>query len=1081
MKVNRFGRVLLEVMGGVVALLVVVLLIAFWRLTAGPVPMNFLAPRIEQAFAGEGVTAKVGSSALIWDGSSREIQVEARDWRLRDSAGRPLAYLPRVELTLSLDALLHGTFGATRIELDRARLRVLRDEDGAFAFGAPPSESDNVPDLSRVADDVLAQLLEPRDPGKAITYLQHIDIRDARLLFDDRRVGRRVEVRQAGLRIWREAGGIGAELHGEAAFGQARASLRSSLRFRSDQQVVESQTQFEDLRVDEFAPWSGLAELDGIELGLSGQLQAKVPIDGRLPSGTFEIASNGGRIDLTEVFARPFDLLSLTARGAFDGPGGTFGLEQLDLRLGNELEPGPRLSASADLREGTNGLRVTTEASVEDVMVPDLHLYWPTVLRDGGRPWVVGNIPVGEAPEGRVMADVTIPKDPTAEPLVHRLDGSFSFRDVEVHYLWPLPPAMGLHGTATFDADSFNFVVESGSMQDLAVSGGDVVISGLQGPDQWLDVSFDAVGPLPTALKLLEHPRLDLLAELGFTSEGSAGQADARLRFVLPLEDEVTFDDIDLGVDGTLSDVLLRQAVLGEDLSGGPLSLSLTQHGMQVSGDLALGDTQAYGVNWSEAFEGAGERTQVNASIPSLGQPARERLGVDLAPYVSGPVAAEIDLGIPAQGDSRLDLTVDLAEAALQIQDLGWSKPSGVPGRFAGRVLLREEQPTAIEDMSFDVEGLAMSAGLMSFDERGEPTALNLGSVTFGNSSLQALTLRFLPGGGLEAEIGGGQIDVDDFLGGEDAEAQAGTDTQESESPDSALRIVAPNLSQLRFAENRFLEAVELRLHRDASGWQEAVLRGQIPRHLWRYGGADAEGDSGPKSVSLTYGDSADRAGKALQLQADDFGAMLRSLDLFDTLEGGTLSVVGSGEGPLPDHPMTFELWADDYTLVEAPAMARLLTIASLTGIGELLGGQGITFQRLTGDVVLAEGRLSSDLVRAYGPALGITARGHLDLEGANSDVRGTLVPAYSLNQVLGAIPLLGFLLTGGEGEGILGVNYRLSGSLEDPQFSVNPLSALAPGFLRNLFNLPAGDSGSGEGEQDTNFDPFPPESMRGP
>ncbi|MDF2094881.1 YhdP family protein [Aquibaculum arenosum] len=1080
MRVNRFGRVLLEVMGGAVALLVVVLLIVFWRLTAGPVPMDFLAPRIEQAFAGEGVVAEVGSTALIWDGSSREIQVEARNWRLRDSEGQPLAYLPRVELTLSLEALLHGTFGATRIELDRARLRVLRDEEGAFAFGAPPADSDEVPDLSGVADDVLAQLLEPRDPDKAITYLQHIDIRNARLLFDDRRVGRRIELRQGGIQIWREVGGIGAQVQGEAAFGQARAALRSSLWFRSDQQVVESQTQFEDLRVNEFAPWSGFAELDGIELGLSGQLQANVPIDGRLPSGTFEIASDGGRIDLTEVFARPFDLLSLSARGAFDGAGGTFGLEQLDLHLGNELEPGPRLSASADVREGTNGLRVTTEASVEHVLVPDLHLYWPTILRDGGRPWVVENIPVGEAPEGRVAADVTLPKDPTAEPLVHRLDGSFSFRDLEVHYLRPLPPAVGLHGTATFDADSFNFVVENGGMQELAVSGGDVVISGLQEPDQWLDVSFDAVGPLRTVLETLEHPRLDLLAELGFTSEGSAGQANARLRFVLPLEDEVTFDDIDLGVDGTVSEVLLRQAVLGEDLSGGPLSLSLTQHGMQVSGDLALGDTQAYAVNWSEAFEGGGERTQVTASIPHLGQPARERLGVDLAPYLTGPVAAEIDLGIPVQGDSRLDLNVDLAEAAVQIEELDWDKPSGVPGRFTGRLLLRDELPTAIEDMSFDAEGLTMSAGLMTFDELGEPNTLNLGNANFGNSSLQALTLRFLSDGGLEAEIGSGQLDVEDFLGDEEAETQAGTDVQEPEVPDSTLRIVAPNVSQLRFAENRFLEAAELRLFRDAAGWQEAVLRGQVPRHLWRRGGGAAD-EGGPKTVSLIYGDAAGRVGKALQLQADDFGAMLRAIDLFDTLEGGSLSVVGSGEGPLPDHPMTFELWADDYTLVEAPAMARLLTIASLTGIGELLGGDGITFQRLTGEVVLADGRLSSDLVRAYGPALGITARGHLDLEGANSDVRGTLVPAYSLNQVLGAIPLLGFLLTGGEGEGILGVNYRLSGSLEDPQFSVNPLSALAPGFLRNLFNLPAASSDSEEEEDNRGFDPFPPESMRGP
>jgi hypothetical protein len=63
-------------------------------------------------------------------------------------------------------------------------------------------------------------------------------------------------------------------------------------------------------------------------------------------------------------------------------------------------------------------------------------------------------------------------------------------------------------------------------------------------------------------------------------------------------------------------------------------------------------------------------------------------------------------------------------------------------------------------------------------------------------------------------------------------------------------------------------------------------------------------------------------------------------------------------------------------------------------------------------------------------------------------------VPAYSLNRVLGEIPLLGSLITGGENEGIFAATYRVEGALDDPKVEVNPLSALAPGFLRNLFGL---------------------------
>ena len=71
---------------------------------------------------------------------------------------------------------------------------------------------------------------------------------------------------------------------------------------------------------------------------------------------------------------------------------------------------------------------------------------------------------------------------------------------------------------------------------------------------------------------------------------------------------------------------------------------------------------------------------------------------------------------------------------------------------------------------------------------------------------------------------------------------------------------------------------------------------------------------------------------------------------------------------------------------------------------------------------------------------------------------------AYSVNRVLGAIPLLGNILTGGEGEGLFAVTYAISGSLEALDVSVNPLSVLAPGFLRNLFDIEGGES-SGEDE----------------
>jgi len=1069
------GRFFLEALGALAAILVIALLVLFWRLTSEPVPMGFLTPYIERAFAGEGITVSIGSTALIWDGNNQEVQIEARDWRLRGPEGRPLAFLPRAELSLSLDALRHGTLGATRIELDRARLRVLRDEEGRFSFVDRADEEEGAPDLSAVAERVLAQLLSPADPSRPISYLREIDIRNARLLLDDRRVDRKVEVREAGLLIWRDTHGVSGRIDGRAQLGEAQARLRAGLHYDADREVVEGQLDFGELYAADLAPWSGLPELAGVAISLEGQATFDLPVNGELPVGEFRLEGQPGRIELPDVFAQPFEVLALSLEGALDGPAQSLQISAGEIRLGNEIDPGPVLELAGAVERRDQGVDLAVEANTRNVLVSDLELYWPTVADAGSRAWVIENIRAGSAPSGEVKARVTLPYDMAREPIIHELTGGFTFQDLEVHYLRPLPPVTGVQGQATFDADAFHFTVEEGALEALEVQQGDIHILGLQDPDQFLTVDLDASSPLPLVLEVLEHPRLNLLEDFGFRSAGSGGRAEANARFMVPLEREVTEEDIEIGVDATLRDVVLRSAVLGQDLTGGQLGLSLTHEGMQVNGSALLGDVEIQDLEWSESFKAANQSTRVSAYLPHLDETGRAQLNVDLAPYLLGPVSGQINLVSGAPGAATLGLSLNLNQAELNLKEIGWRKASGLPGELSGQVLLRNDRPVSMTDFHLNAEDLLLSEGQIEFDGEGDPSRLQFASAAFGENQLQQLSINLLPEGGSEIEIGGGRLDLEAFLEGEgEQEAEeAGDGVAQSRG---RLKIQAPHLSELRFGDNRYLRTVELRLLKEGDHWQEMVLRGEVPRHLWRYRGVYDEADEQTvsKRVSLLYGRAADRPGYALNLEADDLGAFLRAVDLFDMVEGGELQVVGTSPGPLPQAPMDFEVWAADYSLVEAPAMARLLTIASLSGLGNVLAGEGIAFQRLTGNVQLADGRLSSDLVRAFGPSLGITARGHLDLEGSDSDVRGTLVPAYSINRVLGAIPLLGFLLTGGEGEGVLGVTYALSGPIDDPQFSVNPLSVLAPGFLRSLFNLPAGDSP---------VEPpsvFPPDAMRG-
>jgi uncharacterized protein YhdP len=117
-----------------------------------------------------------------------------------------------------------------------------------------------------------------------------------------------------------------------------------------------------------------------------------------------------------------------------------------------------------------------------------------------------------------------------------------------------------------------------------------------------------------------------------------------------------------------------------------------------------------------------------------------------------------------------------------------------------------------------------------------------------------------------------------------------------------------------------------------------------------------------------------------------------------------------------------------------------------------MLAGSGIPFSTLRGDFAYGEDRLVLDNLVAYGGAIGITSNGVVDVGRDRLDLQGTIVPAYALNSILGNVPVIGPLLLGGEGQGLFAANYQVTGPAADPQVSVNPLSALAPGFLRRLF-----------------------------
>ena len=137
-----------------------------------------------------------------------------------------------------------------------------------------------------------------------------------------------------------------------------------------------------------------------------------------------------------------------------------------------------------------------------------------------------------------------------------------------------------------------------------------------------------------------------------------------------------------------------------------------------------------------------------------------------------------------------------------------------------------------------------------------------------------------------------------------------------------------------------------------------------------------------------------------------------------------------------------------DFKLKELPVLTKLLTLASLQGIADLLSGEGIRFDEMEMNFKNNSNLMTIDELYAIGPAISILMSGYIE-EDKLVSLRGTLVPATTINKTVSSIPILGKILVGDKtGEGVFGVSFKIKGKPKDLKTTVNPIKTLTPRFI---------------------------------
>lgn len=760
---------------------------------------------------------------------------------------------------------------------------------------------------------------------------------------------------------------------------------------------------------------------------------------------------NGGKTttQMAGFFEGPVELENVRFAGVLDFDKRSLAIKNLSLGVA-----GGSITASGTIVDGARSPSVDVKGTMTNLPVDTVRAIWPLALSHGARKWVAKNMSGGMLGRGEFRVDT--PAGMLADADDHkampndRVRFEFDVSDATVSYLDEMPPmtevvARGLLQGNRFDAWVSSATVTVDEGRSIAVSNGHFVDDALATKGSVGDIEFSAAGATADILALLDHEPLTLIRGFGLdpSTVGGTGTISARLN--LPLTKDVTIDDVDFSGTAHADNLVVPNIQSDLTVTGGTLDIDVQRTGLKAKGSVNINGSAPVRLVWSESFVRTKGPGSVFELAGRLDDASRAAIGLPLDDFLSGTADVKAKLvGKGAEIDSAT-VHAELSDAVARVDELGWLKPVGKPATVDLKVAF---MPDAFRFTDFVLAGAGIDAkGTFTIAKSGRILAVDFPVVKLGPANDLVAKARRDEKGTLLVDIVGAKADARGLL-----HAFISGSGDKSKSDESATRALTPEME--RDASLR----TEIRADiGDVTAQNETKFSGLKARFTQIDGDVflmDLTGiDQGGQPFDARIVPSPDRT-RQFSMRSGDAGSVLRALDLFKSVQGGTLTAEGTFDDKLPGSPMKGEFSADKFRVVDASVLANILTLGSLTGIRDTLNGEGIYFDSLKLPFEISGHRIRVDDARMSGPAIGLTMKGEVDRSQDVVAMEGTLVPAYTINSILGKVPLLGPLIVGREGEGIFGFTYGVKGNIDDPSVVVNPLSAIAPGFLRRLFEF---------------------------
>ena len=693
------------------------------------------------------------------------------------------------------------------------------------------------------------------------------------------------------------------ELKGDASFDRADARIDVGSLVASKMRIDREETK---------PSWIASAALEGsIDLTALAFKNGQIRLD-------------NATLSLPEFYAAPvlLDRAKISLAAARDK-----GVTRIDLTKSSATING--LAATA---KGKFALRATgtvfgnVEATFGAIDMAAVRKHWPIGIAPGGLSWISDNVRSG------IVSSVTAKASfDEVRPANDTLDLRFGFKDALASFAPNMPPIKGAAGTGKVTLDRLDISLSAGHIDaqkagSLALKGSSFSIADFSPDVPEGDVKLRAAGTLQSVLRLLDSEPLNVISPTGFDISTAEGQADVRVVLQLPLTDDLQIEDVSFDARAKIHKYDLIEPETGLPVSGDLLQVKATPDGLTLQSDARIGGLAArlgYSLGFNEPEDGAPESVLTLESFLSLADFARH--GLELDDYVEGQTGMKARVEMFEGGASRINADADLTNLTLKADQVGWSKPAGVPATVRLSGFRNPNGAGRIQALSLRGEGIS-AEGSIGFDRDGQITRANFSRIVLGSAVDTGLVFGRKTNGDVGILVKGARLDLRHSF----AAALEGEST-----PDR--KPANPSATDISVQVGRVVLRDDLAIF-DLNGGVR--LRG---------GDLHAANVSGKLNGSAATKILAERRaeGMAIRLTAPDAGAFIRATDVFVGAYDGALVLNAIRRDSVSPAQISGNVLVTDMVVHDAPTLGRILSGGAIGSLMSDLANGGIRFSKI--------------------------------------------------------------------------------------------------------------------------------------